>query len=140
MTREQIQTELQKKGSDLNRLLAWLQQPKQGILLQVAMAVITEVCQEFVEGKKWYLESLMYEEGYRKALEKGRVPEVFWVETYILERCRWFQEEFLTQQGFEVDPLGLIDVLERIEALLVPLAERVEHKREMIRRTDYTAY
>lgn len=140
MDREAIQSELVKKGSDLNRLLAWLQQPKQGILRDVALVVLEEVCQEFKEGKQWYLESLMYEPGYQKLMAKAKIPEVFWVEMYILERCRWAQEDVFLQTGTSVDPFGLIKVLKQIDGSLYELLKPIRQRRETFRLNDPGAW
>jgi len=125
MTTDDLQRELQYRGSDLHRLMAWLQQPRQGILPQIAMPVITEICQELKDGKKWYMESLMYPEGLRKAIAKGMLPETYWVEMYVLERCRWAQEDLLTGVGLAVEPI-------RIEKALQDLARGIVHLEAMI--------
>jgi hypothetical protein len=110
----EIQNELTKKGSDYHRLMAWLQQPRQGILPQVALPILKEVCQELQEGKEWHLEPLMYSEGLRQAMAKGMLPETYWLEMYILERCRWAQEDILEGQGFP-EPFRLQDILNGID-------------------------
>lgn len=127
MTIEEIQNELQKKGSDLKRLMAWLQQPKQGIISQVAIAVIAEVCEEWATGLNYHMESLMYPEGLRVAMEKDRVPHTYWAEMYILERCNWAQEDMITGQGLAVEPIKLEAIFEELQETMIALDDKIAH-------------
>ena len=84
-----------KWGADPRRLFHWLQLPKQGISAQVAMHVIQDVAQELKEGKRWWEECLMYPEPYRKKLAEKAFPAHFWIDNYVLERCRMMQDDML---------------------------------------------
>lgn len=118
MDKEKITSLFKAKGVDVGKLLFWLQQPKQGIMPQLAMLIIKEVAQELDEGKEWYKESLFYPEEWRKQMEKRSFPESFWLENYVLERCRLSQENLtLTIESQNTAPQfnGFIALLKDIK-------------------------
>lgn len=114
MTKEDITKEFNEKGVNISKLLFWLQQPKQGIVPQLALLVIKEVAQELNEGKQWYLESLVYPEEWRKQMEKGVFADSFWLENYVLERCKWVQEDLIESGNLSVDPIKIENKLDMV--------------------------
>ncbi len=130
MKKHQIEAAFQGRGTNLGKLLGWLQQPRQGIVPQVAVLGIREVAEELLEGKEWYRESLMYPETYRKRMEEGVFPESFWLDNYVLERCRMIQEELIEGVGLDPaeDPFKFNERIEGIESGLVQLNEAIEKR------------
>lgn len=94
----QLNTVYSKYGVDPGRLLRWLIEPRQGISPQVAATIIKEVALEFVEGKEWFREPLMYSPNYRRFMEEKIAKDNFWVDNYVLERCRWAMEDAEVQE------------------------------------------
>ncbi len=117
---------------DLTRLAKWLMLPRQGIVPQVIGPVIEEVGWELLTNKKWYRDCLVYEEGWRHLLSKDKLPERFWIENYVLRRCRWVQEDLL--EGGNI--LGIPDEVEirfrKIEGTLKGIEEIVTRVENMV--------
>ena len=102
-------------GVNVRRLLHWLSQPKQGIDPSVAMQIIREVYTEIKEGKRYWRDSTYYPENYREKLREGVFPEHFWIDNYILERCRILQDDVTFGSGnMSLDIMRLTEILEEL--------------------------
>jgi hypothetical protein len=102
---------LRNYGVDVVKLLTWLQQPSQGIVQAIAMEVIAEVCKELEEGKEWWKEPLMYNESFRHLMVKKEFERPsFWIDNYILERCKWVQEDNELVAGTDNSQLALLEI------------------------------
>jgi len=112
---------------NVGRLMYWLQLPKQGINPQVAVKVIQEVHQEILDGKTRWKESTFFPEHYRKKMAEGVFPEHFWIDNYILEKCRIAQSEMLV--GGNVNSVE--DIL-KLQMLFAGIAKELEAIRKMI--------
>ena len=107
-----------KYGSDAGRLLSWLQNPKNGISQPIAGKVIQEIATELEEGKEWFRDSLFYSEEWREKMAQKKPSvdkfDTFWLEMYVLERCKWLQEDLLIAIGGQFDQEKISETLNKI--------------------------
>lgn len=89
---KRISNVLAKYNVNLSRLVKFLQDKQ--IPIEIIGNVLSEVIQELEKDKQWYKEPLMYPPNYRKHMQE--FPEDFWIDNYILERCRMCLDELIS--------------------------------------------
>jgi len=75
-------------GVSVQRLMHWLQLPKQGVAPLVAVQVIQDVYKEMLKGNTPWMNREIYPEAYQRKFDEGFFPEHFWIDNYILIECR----------------------------------------------------
>jgi len=133
-----IEGTYQKRGVHLGRLLYWLQLPKQGISAQVAAKIIKEVAQELEDGKEYWNEPSRYPEAFREKLKEGTFPEHFWIDNYILQRCKEVQSKLIFG-GIETvtDIIKLEELFKAIATSLVGLDNMIRPISNFLRVPNY---
>lgn len=106
---------LAKYKINLGRLVKFLQD--KNIPIEIIAKVLPEVVQELEQGKQWYKDPLMYAPNYRKHMDE--FPEDFWIDNYILERCRILLDELIGEEiSLQKENIGFILIEKKINQLL----------------------
>jgi hypothetical protein len=105
---------LAKYDINLGRLIKFLQDKQ--IPVEIIVKVLPEVIQELEENKQWYKDPLMYPPNYRKHMDE--FPEDFWIDNYILERCRMLLDELISNKTpLSKDEVGTLLLEKKIDRL-----------------------
>lgn len=126
MLLDNVQKEFKQRGTDLNKLMAFLTKPKYGIMPQVAGEIIKEVYDELEQGFERYKDIWLFPAGYRKLWDKGTLPEDFWLDNYVLMKCQAYQELISSREGIEqITPLNADDQFNEIGLVLLDISEQI---------------
>lgn len=118
---DKIKRELEKKGVNVDKLILWLQMPKQGVIPQVAYSVIASTARKFKSKENPHLDPSNYTEPYQKKLADKAFAEHFWVDRYVLGQCRKLQADMIKGKDLEIDPINLMGKLEELDKMIRPM-------------------
>ena len=87
---------LRKKGINIQKQIEWLK--RSGITEEVALETIAEMYTHLKNGGKDHLNPENYPKKMHHLFEKKELPEHFWIDRLILEKCKKKMEDVLAER------------------------------------------